>query len=105
MDGDELPAPTEIYSRAGAGAPPANMAFPRSGISESQSDFNSGIQSLNARAATAGIGSMAQGAPLQMCQSNYEGDMNAQTSYYQSELASESFQSAEQNALIHEQLA
>ena len=40
-----------------------------------------------------------------MCQSNYEGDMNAQTSYYQSELASESFQSAEQNAMIHEMKA
>lgn len=31
--------------------------------------------------------------------------MNAQTSYYQSELPSESFQSAEQNALIHEMRA
>lgn len=40
-----------------------------------------------------------------MCQSNYENDMNAQTSYYQSELASESFQSAEQNAMIHEMRA
>lgn len=40
-----------------------------------------------------------------MCQSNYEGDMGAQTSYYQSELTSESFQSAEQNAMMHEMMA
>lgn len=78
IDGDELPAPTEIYSRVGA--PPANAAFARSGISESQSEFNSGIQSLNNRAANAGDAARTLtsgvGVPLQMCQSNYDG-MNA----------------------------
>ena len=49
MDGDDLPAPVEIYSRMGA-PPPNNMGYQRSGISETQSEFNSGIQSLNARA-------------------------------------------------------
>lgn len=43
MDGDDLPAPVEIYSRVGA--PPANVVggYQRSGISETQSEFNSGI--------------------------------------------------------------
>ena len=37
-------------------------------------------------------------APLQACQSTYD---NGQTSYYESELTEESFQSAEQNAHYH----
>lgn len=90
VDGDDLAPPTEIYRREGgaAGAPPPNIPFPRSGMSESQSDFNSGIQSLNARAQTGGtigavmINQVGNGVPLSMCQSNYDNDMNAQTSYY-----------------------
>ena len=76
MDGDELPAPTEIYSRKEA-AGPTGLPYTRSGISESQSEFNSGVHSLNNRANTGGTEAMVQNAPLQMCQSNYEGDMNA----------------------------
>ena len=84
IDGEDLQAPLEIYSREKAGAPPPNVMIPRSGISESQSDFNSGIQSLNARANTGGTlaGMMGQGVapgnfPLSMGQSNYDNDMNA----------------------------
>lgn len=64
-NGDDLPPPVEIYSRAGA--PPANMGFPRSGISETQSEFNSGIQSLNNRVPSVAENPMrtgTMGAPL-----------------------------------------
>lgn len=91
LHNEDLPAPVEIYSRAGGVGPMGGGTFPRSGISETQSDFNSGVQStLNRRAVemrgAPGVGATSAmggpGAPLQMCQSNYEGDMNAQTSYY-----------------------
>ena len=44
MENEDLQAPTEIYSRYG-GAPPAsnNVIIPRSGISDSASEFNSGV--------------------------------------------------------------
>ena len=109
IDGDDLPVPAEIYKNVGGqrATIAQNQMIQRSGISETQSDFNSGLHSINNRDDYAPDGAkiITQNVPLQMCQSNYDGDMKVQTSYYQSEIPSESFQSAEQNAMFHEMKA